>query len=87
MIGGQRVDRGRTGVGKRAFGLEEIQLTELAFAVADPRDPRGFLRRGKRRSGRVAGCRRRIRNVALCRGDGLFRIERARRRCASAWVR
>ena len=61
MVRGKRIDRGRAGLGQGPLGVEQIELAELPFAVADPRDPcrfhRGCQRRPARGPGRDGGGR------------------------------
>ena len=65
----------RTGLSQGTFGFEQIELTELAFAVADARDPGRFLRCRKRWPSRVARGRGGVRGLDSRRGDGLFCVK------------
>ena len=52
MIVGQGGDRRGAGSRERSFGVDQVELSELALAIADACDARGFLSRSKRRPGR-----------------------------------
>ena len=75
MIDGECVDRGGACVCERPFGFQEIELAELAFAVSDPGDARGFLRGGKRRAGGVPRRGGRVRDFDASGRDLLLRIK------------
>jgi hypothetical protein len=76
LVVGERVDRGDPRVGECAFRIEQFELAELAFAIADPRDAGGLLgsreRRPRRRTSRRCG----IGRLRLRVRDRLFDVER-----------
>src|SRR3546814_3962380 len=55
VVGKQGVDRGQPRLGQRPFGIEQVELAEFAFAIADAGDAGGLRRR---REGRARGGRR-----------------------------
>src|SRR3546814_2468733 len=48
VVGKQGVDRGQPRLGQRPFGIEQVELAEFAFAIADAGDAGGLRRRRER---------------------------------------
>src|SRR3546814_11923508 len=72
LVSDESVGRGEPNFGQGALGIEKIELAELAFAIADPRDA-GCLLSGCQ--SRPVGCPR------VCSGIVCFRTQIGRASC------